>query len=98
MENLDQEGDLIARIARTLGKRVGGDLQAPTGLRGSRVLRLARDVAHAGERQQAPLAAYLVGRYVQMRQSSVGMAEADALAEATRDIARLTGSEDPGPA
>ena len=89
----ESESDLLRRAARVLGERLGGELEAPVGERGSLVLRLARDVAHAGERQQAPLTAYLVGRYVELRRQATGMSEADALAEAARDIATMTASD-----
>ena len=52
------------------------------------ILRLARDVAHAGERQEAPLATYLVGRYVQ-RRLAAGVSENVALEEAARMVARV---------
>ena len=92
------EGDLVRRVAALLGERLGAELEAPAGQRGSLVLRLARDVAHAGERQHAPLTAYLVGRYVELRRQATGMSEADALAEAARDIATMTASDPPEPA
>jgi len=46
----ESASDLPRRAARVLGERLGGELEAPVGERGSLVLRLARDVAHAGER------------------------------------------------
>ena len=98
MNGPEAEGDLLRRMARRLGERLGQDLEPPLGERGSLVLELARDVAHAGDRRQAPLTAYLVGRYVELRRQADGMSEAEALAEAARDIATLTASELPGPA
>jgi hypothetical protein len=52
------------------------------------ILRLARDVAHAGERQNAPLATYLAGRYVEFRHGQGVSAEA-ALAEVAGVMAEL---------
>lgn len=98
MSGPEGEGDLLRRAARVLGERLGKDLEPPVGERGSLLLQLARDVAHAGERQQAPLTAYLVGRYVELRRQAAGTSEADALAEAARDIATMTASELPGSA
>ena len=96
MDSMQGEGELLPRIARELGKRVGFDLQPPTGERGRLILQVAREVAHAGERQHAPLAAYLLGRYAEMRRQGVGMAETDALAEAARDVGRILGVDDLG--
>ena len=47
----------------------------------ARLLGIARDVAHASERQNAPLAAYLIGRFVQDAVLS-GVSEPEALREA----------------
>ena len=98
MNGPEGEADLLRRTARVLGERLGQDLDPPLGERGSLVLRMAHDIAHAGERQQAPLTAYLVGRYVELRRQATGMSEADALDEAARDIATLTAPGLPGPA
>ena len=87
------DGDLLRRVARSLGERLNADIEAPVGERGSLVLGLARDVAHAGERQLAPLTAYMVGRYVELRGQSAGLSEAEALTEAVEAIAELTGDD-----
>lgn len=56
----------------------------------ARLLRIARDVAHASERQNAPLAAYLTGRFVQDAVRS-GVSEADALQQAESVVRTLIG-------
>jgi hypothetical protein len=95
VSEVDAEDALLEGLSRRLGERVGGVLQPPVGERGALLLRLARDVAHAGERQQAPLAAYLVGRYVELRRAATGAAELEALAEAAEVVAALVGPLDP---
>jgi hypothetical protein len=84
--------DLLSALAAKLhDARAGGAGIEPLDLAGrARLLRIARDVAHSTERQNAPLAAYLIGRFVQ---SSVeaGVAPADALAEAAEVVRSLTG-------
>lgn len=82
--------DWLARYAAALEERLGRagprvrlppDAVSP-------LLALARDVAHATERRNAPLAAYLVGRYVALREAG-GADPAEALAEA-REAAGAT--------
>jgi hypothetical protein len=84
--------DLLPALAAKLNDaRRGGAGIEPLDLAGrARLLRIARDVAHTTERQNAPLAAYLIGRFVQ---SSVdaGVPSADALAEAAEVVRSLTG-------
>lgn len=65
-----------------------GGMVAPELARRALILRLARDVAHAGERQEAPLATYLVGRYVE-RRGAAGVSEDGALEEAAEMVARV---------
>ncbi len=60
----------------------------------ARLLRIARDVAHATERQNAPLAAYLIGRFVQGAMRS-GMSQRDAVERAASVVASIIG-EPPG--
>ena len=43
---------------------LGDPSYAPTGPDKNRLLELARDVAHGTERKNAPLAAFIVGRYL----------------------------------
>jgi hypothetical protein len=84
--------DLLPALALHLNDaRPGGAGIEPLDLAGrAQLLRIARDVAHSTERQNAPLAAYLIGRFVQ---SSVeaGVAPGDALAEAAEVVRSLTG-------
>jgi hypothetical protein len=54
----------------------------------TRVLDLARDVAHGSERRFAPLTAYVVGAYVAAATAN-GSTTSDALAEAERAVAEL---------
>jgi hypothetical protein len=54
------------------------------------LLRIARDVAHSSERQNAPLASYLIGRFVQMR-IAAGEAEPTALGRAAEILSPLIG-------
>jgi Domain of unknown function (DUF6457) len=52
------------------------------------VLALARDVAHATERKYAPLAAFVAGRFVEVRRSE-GVDEATALRELNDMVSRI---------
>ena len=72
----------IERLAAELGS--GG--VSPAALRA--LLRLARDVAHATERVNAPLSTYVAGRYVAARMAE-GCAEADAVEEVLAAVRRL---------
>ena len=54
------------------------------------LLRVARDVAHATERQNAPLTSYLVGRYVQIAVSA-GSSEFEALERAAAIVNSVLG-------
>jgi hypothetical protein len=54
------------------------------------LLRVARDVAHATERQNAPLTSYLIGRFVQMAVAS-GSSEPEALERAAAIVNSLLG-------
>ena len=56
----------------------------------ARLLRIARNVAHVSERQNAPLAAYLTGRFVQDAARS-GISEPDALEQAESAVRTLIG-------
>jgi hypothetical protein len=74
---------LLAR--RLTGESADSPLLTPE-MQG-RVLRLAREVAHGTERFNAPLAAFLAGRYVE-RRLSAGETALSALDE----VAKLTGA------
>lgn len=52
------------------------------------ILALARDVAHATERKNAPLAAFVAGYYVALRQAG-GTSTSDALTDALVAAERL---------
>jgi hypothetical protein len=90
------DSDLLGELASAL-TGAGSD---PTGLEPldlrerALLLRIARDVAHSSERQNAPLASYLIGRFVQMRVAD-GDAEPAALARAAELVRSLIG-EAPG--
>lgn len=87
---------LLARLAGELAERSGGKAHAaavPEGRERALLLRLARDVAHAGERQDAPLATYLLGRFVEMR-GAAGVPEGAALEEAAAAVRAVVGESD----
>jgi Domain of unknown function (DUF6457) len=92
MADVSHSGDLLSELASTLsaaGGAAGG--VPPLDIAGrARLLRIARDVAHATERQNAPLAAYLIGRFVQDAVRS-GVSEADALDRADSAVRVLIG-------
>jgi hypothetical protein len=84
--------DLLHRLASALNESTSETASlAPLDL-GERalLLRIARDVAHASERQNAPLASYLIGRFVQGSMSA-GVAESEALAWAAAIVNSLAG-------
>lgn len=60
-----------------------------------RLLRMAREVAHATERLNAPLCAFVAGRAVQRRVAS-GADESAALAEVEAAVKRLLAGSNPG--
>ena len=60
------------------------------------LLDLARTVAHATERRNAPLATYLAGRFVAQRVAA-GVAPAEALAEAVARAEGAAGDAPPAP-
>jgi Domain of unknown function (DUF6457) len=82
--------DLLARLASALTDAAPeGSRLVPLDLRErALLLSIARDVAHASERQNAPLASYLIGRFVQMRMTA-GAAESEALAAAAAIVNSL---------
>jgi hypothetical protein len=92
MSDLPGSSDLLTELASRLSAARGaaGTMQ-PVDLAGrSRLLRIARDVAHASERQNAPLATYLIGRFVQDAVRS-GVSEADALDQTESVVRTLIG-------
>ncbi len=84
--------DLLADLALRLsaGRGDSSVLGAIDLVKRARLLRIARDVAHATERQNAPLAAYLIGRFVQGAVGA-GTSESDALDQAAEVVRSLIG-------
>jgi hypothetical protein len=92
MDGDASDSDLLHRLASALNESTfEGARLAPLDL-GERalLLRIARDVAHASERQNAPLASYLIGRFVQVSMTT-GVAESEALARAAAIVNSLAG-------
>jgi hypothetical protein len=86
------ESDLLAQFASALSTPGSSppDLQ-PLGPRErALLLRIARNVAHTTERQNAPLASYLIGRFVQSSMNA-DVSESDALARANAIVTSLVG-------
>lgn len=77
-----------ARFAARLAVAAGATQPLLTPREQARVLRLARDVAHGSERKYAPLAAFIAGRYVELRIAD-GVDAATALDDVTRAAAEL---------
>lgn len=84
--------DILDRLAASLVELAGAPSLAaavPERERKAILLRAARDIAHASERQNAPLATYLAGRYVERRRQA-GVDEGEALEEVARVVGVLT--------
>ncbi len=83
---------MLRRLASALheAEPAGGDLDPLDLHNRALLLRIARDIAHATERQNAPLAAYLIGRFVQVSVTA-GRSESDALAAAASIVHALIG-------
>jgi hypothetical protein len=92
MESDRHDPDLLARLASALTDAApeGSGVVPLDPRERALLLSIARDVAHASERQNAPLASYLIGRFVQMRMSA-GFAESEALAGAAAIVNSLAG-------
>ena len=88
----DNTSGLLGELAAKLGAaRANVAELEPLDLAGrARLLRIARDVAHATERQNAPLAAYLIGRFVQDAIRS-GVTQAAAIDQAASVVRSLIG-------
>jgi hypothetical protein len=86
------DADLLTHLASALSGALGEDnrVEAIDLAARARLLRIARDVAHATERQNAPLAAYLIGRYVQDAVRS-GTSQTEAIEEAASVVRSLIG-------
>ena len=92
MTHVPQSDDVLTQLASKLSEVRGdaGEL-VPIGLaERARLLRIARDVAHATERQNAPLAAYMIGRFVQ-ESVRTGVSESDAIDTAAAAVRSLIG-------
>jgi hypothetical protein len=83
-----------ARLAASLNAVLGIDGGLLTPRLQAGVLDLARDVAHGSERKNAPVAAFVAGRYVQARMAQGADAET-ALNEVRQAAAGLL-TPDPG--
>jgi Domain of unknown function (DUF6457) len=92
MDGEASDSDLLRRLASALsGETTAGATLVPLDLRErALLLHIARDVAHASERQNAPLASYLIGRFVQLSVNA-GVAESEALARAAAVVSSLAG-------
>lgn len=87
-----EEFELLRRLGSALGDAAPGSgaLDSPDLHDRALLLRIARDVAHATERQNAPVAAYVIGRFVQVSVAA-GSSESEALAAAASIVRRLIG-------
>jgi hypothetical protein len=92
MDGGTPDSDLLSHLASalTIPGSSSADLQPLEPRERALLLRIARNVAHATERQNAPLASYLIGRFVQSS-TSTGVSEADALARAAAIVTSLVG-------
>jgi hypothetical protein len=92
MDGDASDSDLLHRLASALSDSASDGARLVPLDPGDRamLLRIARDVAHASERQNAPLASYLIGRFVQVGMSA-GAAESEALAQAAAIVNSLAG-------
>jgi Domain of unknown function (DUF6457) len=92
MDGEASDSDLLRRLASALnGEPSAGPALVPLDLHErALLLHIARDIAHASERQNAPLASYLIGRFAQMSMSAGG-AESEALARAAAIVSSLAG-------
>ncbi|HET7481796.1 MAG TPA: DUF6457 domain-containing protein [Actinomycetota bacterium] len=81
--------DWLTRFGDELAVRLrNGEALAPSGPEKNLLLDLARDVAHSTERKNAPLAAFVVGRYVECRVEQ-GIDVETAIAEALEAARRI---------
>ena len=92
MSDAPGTGDLLDKLASQLSAARGGTgAPAPIDLAvRARLLRIARDVAHATERQNAPLAAYLIGGFVRDAMRS-GTSQSDAVEQAASVVRSIIG-------
>lgn len=92
MDTGREESDLLRRLASALSDAApgGGAVEALDLHDRAVLLRIARDIAHATERQNAPVAAYVIGRFVQVSVAA-GSSESEALAAAASIVRSLIG-------
>jgi hypothetical protein len=92
MTDLPAGADLLGDLASKLSAAHGdySALETVDLATRARLLRIARDIAHATERQNAPLAAYLIGRFVQDGVRA-GLSEPAALDQAAEIVRSLIG-------
>lgn len=76
--------EFLERLESALTERCGADV-AVADASTNKILRLAREVAHNSERKNAPLATFVIGRFVQTR-IDAGVSAQEALDEAV-DVA-----------
>ena len=87
--------DWLSEFAQGLAAKLrNGESLAPEGSSKNRLLDLARDIAHSTERKNAPLAAFIVGRYVECRVEQ-GVDVEDAIQEAVDIAAGLVPESEP---
>jgi hypothetical protein len=92
MDGEAPESDLLVALASALtgSEPLSAQLEPLEPRERALLLRVARDIAHATERQNAPLASYLIGRYVQTA-TEAGVSESGALARASAIVKSLLG-------
>lgn len=85
---------LLCRVAEALAQASGHEvLSVPLAEGRALLLELARDVAHLSARSNAPVATYLIGRFVE-RRCRQGSSELAALKECVAVLASLLGRDD----
>ncbi len=92
MDREPPESDLLGALASALSDSgpLAARLEPLEPRERALLLRIARDVAHATERQNAPLTSYLIGRFVQQALASGG-SQPEALARAATIVNSLLG-------
>ena len=90
MDGEAPESDLLVALASALtgSEPQSAHLEPLEPRERALLLRVARDIAHATERQNAPLASYLIGRYVQAA-TAAGVSESEALTRASAIVNSL---------
>lgn len=86
--------DFMEEFAQQLSAGAGTEIDLPEGSK-NRLLALARVVAHNSERKNAPLATFVLGRYVEAR-IRAGVDAEEALTEAISTAEALLSPEGGG--